>query len=398
MAYSTVQYGSSGGDVKKLQEALNKKGYNLDVDGQFGSKTQSAVRDYQKKNGLAVDGIVGKNTWGKLTASTVANKNSSKTKSTAKKKTNNTIKTETKRPEYKKSSALKSAEKKLNDWEKKNPDKYQSKYSEEIESILNDILNREKFSYNLNADPLYEQYRELYTQNGKKAMMDTMGEATALTGGYGNSYAVTAGSQSYQEYLNDLNSVALDLRDRAYEQYGDEGDKLFEDVTLLRSLDGDDYEKYLDELERYYKDGEYLLEKLTSMTDAEYEQFLAEVEAWENDRDYAFKKYTDSLDRQEFLEEMEFKKAEAKRDQANADRNYQLSLRKASSSNTSNSANTKKKSASDTISYPESYKEFCSATGYPGIMTEKEYYAHTNVSKKYGTYKKYLKAMYKIYK
>ncbi len=394
MAYKTIQYGSSGEEVKKLQTELNKYGYKLDVDGQFGSKTQSAVKDYQKKNNLSVDGIVGKNTWGSLTAN-------SKTASTSKpkqnkSKTSKNTKKQTNRPTYKKSDTVKKAEKKLSNWEKNSPGEYDSKYSEQIEGILNDILNREKFSYNLNADPLYEQYRELYTQNGKKAMMDTVGEATALTGGYSNSYAVTAGSQAYHEYLNELNEVALDLRDRAYEQYGDEGEKLFEDITLLRSLDGDDYDKYLNELERYYKDGEYLLERLTAMSDAEYKQFLQTVDAWENDRDYAFKEKTDALDREEFEKEMAFKKAEAERDQANADRDYQLSLQKLYASKSSSSS-TKKKTTTP-ISYPESYKAFCAATGYSGIMTETEYAAHTNVKKKYGTYKKYLQAMYKKYK
>lgn len=317
--------------------------------------------------------------------------------STKKKKSKTTV-TKTKRPTYKKSEDVKKAEKKLSKWEKNAPENYESKYSAEIDGILNDILNREKFTYNLNADPLYEQYRELYTQNGKKAMMDTVGEASALTGGYSNSYAVTAGSQAYHEYLNDLNGIALDLRDRAYEQYGDEGDKLFEDVKLLRSLDGDDYDKYLDRLERYYKDGEYLLERLTTMSDAEYEKFLQTVEAWENDRDFAFKEQKDALDREEFEKEMAFKKAEAERDQANEDRNYNLALQKLYASKSSSSSDSKKKKASQTINYPETYKEFCSATGYPGIMTETEYYAHDAVAKKYGTYKKYLKAMYKIYK
>ena len=304
----------------------------------------------------------------------------------------------TKRPTYKKSKDVEKAEKKLNSWEKNAPKDYESKYSVEIDGILNDILNREKFSYNLNADPLYEQYRELYTQNGKKAMMDTVGEASALTGGYSNSYAVTAGNQVYHEYLDNLNEVALDLRDRAYEQYGDEGEKLFEDIKLLRSLDGDDYDKYLNELEHYYKDGEYLLERLTAMSDAEYEQFLQTVEAWESGRDFAFKEKTDALDREEFEKEMAFKKAEAERDQANADREYNLSLQKLYASNSSSSSSSKKKKTSDTISYPETYKEFCSATGYPGIMTETEYYAHEKAKSKYGTYKKYLKAMYKKYK
>ena len=71
MAYATIKYGSSGSAVKELQKKLNENGYNLAVDGRFGSATRSAVKDYQKKQGLAVDGIVGKNTWGSLLGTTV---------------------------------------------------------------------------------------------------------------------------------------------------------------------------------------------------------------------------------------------------------------------------------------------------------------------------------------
>jgi hypothetical protein len=134
-------------------------------------------------------------------------------------------------------------------------------------------------------------------RNGKKAMQDTIGEATALTGGYANSYAETVGYEAYDEYLDELNEIALDLRDRAYATYEDEGDKLISDVTLLRSLDGDDYEKYLGVLEQYYKEGDYLLDKLAQMSDEEFEQFLQDVDAWENDRDYEMKKQQDELKR-----------------------------------------------------------------------------------------------------
>jgi murein L,D-transpeptidase YcbB/YkuD len=48
-----------GDQVKVLQELLNSHGYNLEVDGNFGSGTHAAVRDFQKREGLKVDGIVG---------------------------------------------------------------------------------------------------------------------------------------------------------------------------------------------------------------------------------------------------------------------------------------------------------------------------------------------------
>lgn len=62
-----LSYGSNGDAVKELQTNLNTVGgYNLDVDGGFGKKTKAAVVDYQKKNGLAVDGVVGDETNGSL--------------------------------------------------------------------------------------------------------------------------------------------------------------------------------------------------------------------------------------------------------------------------------------------------------------------------------------------
>ena len=66
--YPTVYYGSYGETVKQLQQALNQVGYSLDVDGGFGEKTRAAVLDYQRKNGLRVDGVAGSETMGSLLA------------------------------------------------------------------------------------------------------------------------------------------------------------------------------------------------------------------------------------------------------------------------------------------------------------------------------------------
>ena len=402
IAYSTVKYGSSGSDVYELQRKLNKKGYNLSVDGKFGAKTQSAVRDYQKKNGLAVDGIVGKNTWSSLNK-TPTNANS-KNNSTANNKSNKgnsssgSSQVALSKPVYKKSNQVKNTEEKLKLWEDNPHTEYKSKYSDEIESILSDILNRKDFTYNLNADPLYEQYRSMYMKNGEKAMMDAVAEASSLSGGYSNSYALTAGNQAYGEYLGKLNEVGLDLRDRAYDVYKDEGEKLIDDISLLRSLDGDDYNRYLDELERYYKDGDYLLKRLTSMSDTEYERFLTSLDSWENDRAYAFKQSEAQREKEEFAEKMAFEKSEAERNQKNKDREYNLALRKASSKSSSASTSSKKTNSKsdpkDAIKYPKSYKEFVMCTGYGGILTETEFNEHTEVVKKYSNYQKYLKAMY----
>ena len=54
-----LKRGSKGDDVIELQNQLNKLGYSLEADGIFGGQTETAVKDFQSKNGLDVDGIVG---------------------------------------------------------------------------------------------------------------------------------------------------------------------------------------------------------------------------------------------------------------------------------------------------------------------------------------------------
>ena len=62
----TLRSGLTGEAVKGLQSQLNTRNYGLTLDGVFGSRTDSAVRDFQSRNGLGADGVVGPNTWARL--------------------------------------------------------------------------------------------------------------------------------------------------------------------------------------------------------------------------------------------------------------------------------------------------------------------------------------------
>lgn len=64
----TLRLGSKGDDVKYLQVILNFYGYDIKVDGMFGSKTEVAVKKFQKSRKLTPDGIVGPKTWNALLA------------------------------------------------------------------------------------------------------------------------------------------------------------------------------------------------------------------------------------------------------------------------------------------------------------------------------------------
>lgn len=67
LQYTSVEalskYGSTGSEVRTIQEKLKRWGYyNGNVDGIYGSQTVAAVKRFQQKNGLQVDGIAGTNT------------------------------------------------------------------------------------------------------------------------------------------------------------------------------------------------------------------------------------------------------------------------------------------------------------------------------------------------
>ena len=76
------------------------------------------------------------------------------------------------------------------------PADYTSQWQDQINQMTNNILNRKEFQYNVNEDALYNQYKDRYVDMGQKAMMDTMGQAAKLTGGYGNSNAQIVGQQA----------------------------------------------------------------------------------------------------------------------------------------------------------------------------------------------------------
>jgi len=126
------------------------------------------------------------------------------------------------------------------------PGSYQSKYTDQLQGLYDRILNREKFSYDMNGDLLYRQYADQYQRMGSMAMQDTMGQAAALTGGYGNSYAQTAGQQTYQGYLQQLNSMVPELANAAYNRYAQEGADLQNQYAMALAADQQDYGRHQD--------------------------------------------------------------------------------------------------------------------------------------------------------
>lgn len=121
-------------------------------------------------------------------------------------------------------------------------DAYQ-RANDQATAIYDKIMNRGEFTFDLNKDKLYQQYRDLYAQMGRGAMEDTMGQAAALTGGYGSTYSQNAGQQAYNSYLQKLNEVVPELYNAAYNRYNQEGQNLMNLYTMARSNADNAYER-----------------------------------------------------------------------------------------------------------------------------------------------------------
>ncbi len=125
-------------------------------------------------------------------------------------------------------------------------DKTNNTWWNKLTDTMNAIENRQPFSYDVNGDALYQQYKDQYVNQGKMAMMDTMGQAATMTGGYGNSYAQSVGQQAYQGYLQQLTDKIPELYQLAYDKYNREGDELYNRLSSYGSLYNTEYGEHRD--------------------------------------------------------------------------------------------------------------------------------------------------------
>ena len=228
--YKTLTYGTTGEDVKKLQQSLNAQGADLDTDGIYGEKTRSAVRSYQEKNGLAVDGIAGNETLGHLYGTGLAD--TQDTQATTSLVSGTGL-----------DPAVATIPRIVGTPGATQAVTPQVSTQRTPEQAWQDYLNREVFSYDPEKDPLYQSYRKQYTDAGRLAMEDTVGMASTLTGGYGNSYAQTAGQQTYNAYLQQLAGVMPELYGAAYDRYRAEGEALYNEIVLTEQRRENAYNK-----------------------------------------------------------------------------------------------------------------------------------------------------------
>ena len=200
---------------------------------------------------------------------------------------------------YEESDLVKAAHAALQNQLNNAPGAYKSKWQEQMNEIMNAYRDREDFQYDLDSDALYQQYADQYARGGELAMMDTMGQAAAMTGGYGNSYATTAGNQAYQVYLQQLNDVVPELYGMAYDRHLQEGQDMLTEYSLLSDREAGDYAKYQDELSKYYAELDYLANQYKTEREYDYAKYS-------DGRDSAYQEFANQRAFEQWLQEFDF--------------------------------------------------------------------------------------------
>ena len=364
----TYRNGSSGEEVRKIQKALVDAGYDVGktgADGVFGKNTLAAVKQYQKDNGLAVDGIVGKNTIGslfnqkaagdadtgggglksknpvaggggnaviekpvveeKLTAE-IASANPSAPVTSPSGFTYGDFSYDSWNPND--DPTIQQANELLKEHMANQVGEYTPVWLETADSYLSQYQNRDPFSYDFNSDALYNQYKDQYIQQGRMAMMDTMGQAAALTGGYGNSYAQTVGQQAYNQQLNQLNEVIPELAGMAYDRYNQEGQDLLNMYGMYMDREAMAYSQHQDTLNNWYKQLDYLTDSYNTAYSRGYDDYLlgynAAWDEYSTDRAEEFEKWQ-TQQSQEFTASENEKNRQFETKEAEKDRTWKES-------------------------------------------------------------------------
>ena len=220
-------------------------------------------------------------------------------------------------PEYSESDEVAAAKAALAKAESAAPEKYVSNYSDEIKDLTSRILSGEKFSYDFNADPIYNVYREQAESDRRRAVDNAVSAAASLTGGYGNSYGVTAAQEASAKTMENLRNIIPSLLEAAYSRWRGEREMERERLRAVMDLENSDYGKYRDTVSDYLKDRDYFYSKYSDMSQSDFDRYLSELAQWNTDRDYDRRVY-------EYGEDAKYRQERAAAEDAARARDYEL--------------------------------------------------------------------------
>ncbi len=181
---------------------------------------------------------------------------------------------------YLESDAVKAAKKQTQEHLEKRPS-YTSRWEDEMAKTLQTIRGRE-FRYDVLTDPVYDSYRRAYTRKGLLAMEDTLGRASALTGGYGNSYAQSAAQESYNGYMQALTEQIPQLYQLAQARFDGQTKALQAQYDQYLQQEKADRESFDDAFDRWLSELKLLQSQQEAVSREDYDRF-EDQRQWDQD-------------------------------------------------------------------------------------------------------------------
>lgn len=117
----------------------------------------------------------------------------------------------------------------------------------DYQRALDDVVNREAFSWDKDTDPSWQAYKKQYTREGRRATEDTLGQYAAMTGGMPSSAAVTAATQAGDYYAAQMSDKIPELYQQAYNRYLQEYQQKQAALSALASDRQRAYGEYTDQ-------------------------------------------------------------------------------------------------------------------------------------------------------
>ena len=183
---------------------------------------------------------------------------------------------------YQPTEQVQQAQQNLQTMQQQKPQSYSSKWSGALDNILQQIQNPGEFKYSLDGDNMFQYYKDLYTQKAKQGAQNTMGVAAGLTGGYGNSWAQSAGAQAYQQNLLPLYDKATEFMQMAQDRYNADRADRYNRLAALQNAEESEYGRYRDTVSDYNADLDRAREDARYAEQMGYQQYQDMLNYWQN--------------------------------------------------------------------------------------------------------------------
>ena len=131
---------------------------------------------------------------------------------------------------------------------------YNNRYDDIIQGKLSEINNQQPFNQDVRESDLYAAYKQQATREADRSYRDTMGAASALTGGQVSSGAQAAASQARNYQMSQLNDNYGEIYNTLYSQYLNDFNMKLSQLEATQGQEQIDYQKFLNDLSQHNVD------------------------------------------------------------------------------------------------------------------------------------------------